>query len=136
MGYQKLHFSAWISICWLLLYSLGIFSKIHSVMERKINEKNATVFLANYDRNEPHFYFFVLSLQLNNSKDLLTLRLLGVERVWCFRVLFADTHSFFTLFENKLTHLHTAILHFTKWLGFTLNSITLRFFLSHSLFLS
>ena len=64
-----------------LLYSLGIVSKIYSIMEKKKIEKNATVFLAKYDQNELHFYVFVLSLQLNNSKDLLILRLLGVEMV-------------------------------------------------------
>ena len=66
------------------------------------------------DQNEPYIYFFVLPLQLTNSKGLLILTVLGVERVWCFRVLFADTYSFFTLFENNLAHLHTAILYFTK----------------------
>ena len=55
-------------------------------------------------------------------------RLLVAERVWCFRVLFADTHSCFTHFEDKLAHTLTFILYPTKCLGFTLNSIILLFF--------
>ena len=76
-------------------------------------------------------YFFVLSLQLNNSKDFLILTWLDVEGVWCFRVLFADLLIYvllFTLFENRLFHIHTVILYFRKWLGFTLNYIFLHFF--------
>ena len=65
-----------------LLYSLRIVSKIHSITERKKNEKIATVSLAKYDQNARIFiYFFVHLLQLDDSKDLLLLRLLGVEKV-------------------------------------------------------
>ena len=51
-------------------------------MERTKIEKIATVSVAKYDQNARIFiYFFVLLLQLDNSKDLLILRLLGVEKV-------------------------------------------------------
>ena len=65
-----------------LLYSLGIVSKIHSIMERTKIEKTTTVSLAKYDQNARIFiYFFVVLLQLDNSKDLLILRLSIVEKV-------------------------------------------------------
>lgn len=55
---------------------------MHSITERKQIEKIATVSLLNYDPGELIFInSFVLSLELNNSKDLLILRLLGVEMV-------------------------------------------------------
>ena len=64
-----------------LLYSLGIVSKIHSIMERTKIEKIATDSLAKYDQNARIFiYFFVLLLQLDSSKYLLILRLLGAEK--------------------------------------------------------
>ena len=51
-------------------------------MERTKIEKIAIVSVAKYDQNARIFiYFFVLLLQLDNSKDLLILRLLGVEKV-------------------------------------------------------
>ena len=60
-------------------------SKIHSITERKKLEKIASVSLAKHDP-DPLFFiylfiFFILSLKLRNSKDLLILKLLGVERL-------------------------------------------------------
>ena len=78
-------------------------SKIHSITERKKLEKIASVSLAKHDPDPLIFIylfiFFVLSLKLRNSKDLLILKLLGVERLWCFRVLFANTLFFDTFWR-------------------------------------
>ena len=78
-------------------------SKTHSITERKKLEKIASVSLAKHDPDPLIFIylfiFFVLSLKLRNSKDLLILKLLGVERLWYFRVLFANT-LFLTRFED------------------------------------
>ena len=50
-----------------LLYSLGIDSKIRSIMERKKSEKIATVSLQNMTKiNQIFTCFFVLLQQLNN----------------------------------------------------------------------
>ena len=91
-----------------LLYSLGIVSKIHSIMERKRIDKNATVFLAKYNQNEPHFYFFILSLQLNNPKHSFEIagrrKSLILSRSLCWYIFF-----FLTLFEDKLAYLHMSL---------------------------
>lgn len=107
-----------------LLYSLGKVSEIHSITERGKNEQIPTVSLEKYDPDP--LIFIVLSLQLNNSKK---------KEFDAFRVLFTDTHSFFTHFVDILAHSNTFILYLTKYLGFTLNSVILHFFLPHFSFL-
>ena len=48
-----------------LLYSLGIDSKIHSIMKGKKIEKIATVSFAKSDQNEPGFYLSFLFSHYN-----------------------------------------------------------------------
>ena len=84
---QKLHFPAWISICLPLhlLFAFAVFfRKAKSILslKGKKNEKIATVSWKNMTKMHPSsFIFFYISLQLNNSKDLLILRLSGAEKV-------------------------------------------------------
>ena len=117
-----------------LLYFLGKISKIYSITERKKIEKNATASLIKYDPDTLILLIFFLSLQLNSSKNLLILRLLGVERVWCFRSSLC-WYGFSSYTYTFSAHPHTFILYLSKFSGFTLNSIILHFFLPHFLFL-